>query len=96
MNNAALLIVVRWVHRHWCQLAMCLATLVGIGVGLVVVYALRPTNDLAVNLTVGACMVAFQSVVYGLLVRRDRAVLPPPILVWVGGLITVITLLLIL
>jgi membrane-bound lytic murein transglycosylase B len=72
------------------------ATVAGLGVGLVVAYALRPTNDLAMNLTVGACMVAFQSAVYGVLVRRDRAVMPPPILAGVVGLTRVITLSLIL
>ena len=75
---------------------MCIATVAGLGVGLVVAYALRPTNDLAMNLTVGACMVAFQAAVYGVLVRRDQAVMPPPILAGVVGLTVVITLSLIL
>jgi hypothetical protein len=75
---------------------MCIATTAGIGVGLVVAYLLRPTNDLAVNLTVGACMVAFQSGMYGLLVRSDRAVMPPRILMWIVGIPLVVTLLLIL
>ena len=56
--NAALLTIARWAHRHSPQLAMCIATVAGLGVGLVVAYAVRPTNDLAMNLTVGACMVA--------------------------------------
>ena len=93
--NAALLTIARWAHRHSPQLAMCIATVAGLGVGLVVAYAVRPTNDLAMNLTVGACMVACQSVVYGVLVRSHRA-MPPPILVWVVGLTVGITLSLIL
>ncbi|MBV8997302.1 MAG: hypothetical protein JO287_27225 [Pseudonocardiales bacterium] len=94
--NAALLTIARWAHRRSPQLAMCIATVAGLGVGLIVAYALPPTNDLVMNLTVGACMVAFQSVVYGVLVRSNRAVVPPPILVWVVGLTVVITLALIL
>jgi hypothetical protein len=94
--NAALLTIARWAHRHSPKLAMCIATVAGLGVGLVVAYAVRPTNDLAMNLTVGACMVACQSVVYGVLVRSHRAVMPPPILVWVVGLTVGITLSLIL
>jgi hypothetical protein len=94
--NVALLTVARWVQRRWPQLTMCLATVAGLGVGLVVAYGLRPTNDLAMNLTVGACMVMVQSVVYGLLVFSDRAVMPPRILVGVVGLTVVSTLLLIL
>ena len=94
--NAALLTIARWAHRHSPQLAMCIATVAGLGVGLVVAFALRPTNDLAMNLTVGACMVACQSVMYAVLVRSARAVSPPPILVWVVGLTVGITLSLIL
>jgi hypothetical protein len=94
--NVALLIVARWAHRHRPRLAMCIATVAGIGVGLAVVYALGPTNDLAVNLTVGACMVAFQSVMYGLLVRSNQAVMPPLILLWAVGLTAVTSLLLIM
>jgi hypothetical protein len=94
--NAALLPIVRWAQRCRLQLAMCLATVVGLGVGLVVAYALRPSSDLAMNLTVGACMVAVQSAVYASLVLRNRAVMPPPILVSVVALTVIVTLLLIL
>ena len=75
---------------------MGLATVAGLGVGLVVAYALRPSSDLAMNLTVGACMVAVQSAVYASLVLRNRAVMPPPILVSVVALTVIVTLLLIL
>jgi hypothetical protein len=68
----------------------------GLGVGLVVAYALRPSSDLAMNLTVGACMVAVQSVMYALLVFSNRAVMPPPILVSSVALTVTVTLLLIL
>lgn len=94
--NAALLTAARWAQRRWPQLAMCLATVTGLGVGLVVAYGLRPTNDLAMNLTVGACMALIQSVVYGLLVLNGQAVMPPRILAWIGGLTVISTLLLIL
>jgi hypothetical protein len=75
---------------------MCLATMAGLGVGLVVAYALRPSSDLAMNLTVGACMVAVQSAMYASLVLSNRAVMPPPILVSVVALTVIGTLLLIL
>jgi hypothetical protein len=94
--NAALLPLVRWAQQCRLQLAMCLATMAGLGVGLVVAYALRPPSDLAMNLTVGACMVAVQSVVYAVLVRSNRAVMPPPILVSVVALTVIVILLLIL
>lgn len=94
--NAALLPIVRWAQRCRLQLAMCLATMAGLGVGLVVAYALRPSSDLAMNLTVGVCMVAVQSAVYASLVLRNRAVMPPPILVSVVALTVIVTLLLIL
>jgi hypothetical protein len=94
--NAALLTVVRWAQRRWPHVAMCIATMAGLGVGLVVAYVLRPANDLAINLTVGACMVAVQSVGYALLVLSNRAVMPPPLPMWVVGLTAVVTLLLIL
>jgi hypothetical protein len=94
--NATLLTAARWAQRRWPQLAMCLATVTGLAVGLVVAYGLRPTNDLAMNLTVGACMALIQSVVYGLLVLNGRAAMPPRILVWIVGLTVVPTLLLIL
>jgi hypothetical protein len=68
----------------------------GLGVGLVVAYALRPSSDLTMNLTVGACMVVVQSVMYTLLVFSNRAVMPPPILVSVVALTVIVTLLLIL
>ena len=48
--NAALLTIAGWAHRHSPQLTMCIATVAGLGVGLVVAYQLRPTNDLAMNL----------------------------------------------
>jgi hypothetical protein len=94
--NAALLTIVRWAQRCRPQLAMCLATVAGLGVGLVVAYALRPSSDLAMNLTVGACMVAVQSAMYALLVLSNRAVMPPPILVSSVALTVIVTLLLIL
>jgi hypothetical protein len=95
--NAAVLTIVRWAQRCRPQLVMCLATMAGLGVGLVVAYALRATSsDLAMNLTVGACMVAVQSVTYALLVLSNRAVMPPPILVSVVALTVIVTLLLIL
>lgn len=94
--NAALFPIVRWAQRCRLQLAMCLATVAGLGVGLVVAYALRPSSDLAMNLTVGVCMVAVQSAVYASLVLRNRAVMPPPILVSVVALTVIVTLLLIL
>jgi hypothetical protein len=94
--NAAFLIAARWAHRHWSRLVMCIATMAGIGVGLVVVHALGPATDLAVNLTVGACMVAVQSVMYSLLVRSNQAVMPPRVLMWAVGLTSVAILLLIL
>ena len=94
--NAALLTIAGWAHRHSPQLTMCIATVAGLGVGLVVAYALRPTNDLAMNLTVGACTALIQAVVYGLLVLNGRAVMPPRVLVWIVGLTVVITLSLIL
>ncbi|MDQ3899372.1 MAG: hypothetical protein M3319_02590 [Actinomycetota bacterium] len=47
--NAALLTIAGWAHRHSPQLTMCIATVAGLGVGLVVAYQLRPTNDLAMN-----------------------------------------------
>ena len=78
--NAALLTIVRWAQRCRPQLAMCLATVAGLGVGLVVAYALRPSGDLAMNLTVGVCMVAVESAMYAGFVLSDRAVMPPPIL----------------
>jgi hypothetical protein len=94
--NAALLTIVRWAQRCRPQLAMCLATVAGLGVGLVVAYALRPSSDLAMNLTVGACMVAVQSAMYARLVLSNRAVMPPPILVSVVALTVIVILLLIL
>ncbi|MBV8992832.1 MAG: hypothetical protein JO287_03810 [Pseudonocardiales bacterium] len=94
--NAALRTVARWAQRRRPQLVMCLATVAGLGLGLVVAEGLGPTNDLAMNVIVGACMAGVQSVVYAWLVLSDRAVMPPPILVWVGGLTVVFTLLLIL
>jgi hypothetical protein len=94
--NAALLTIVRWAQRCRPQLAMCLATVAGLGVGLVVAYALRPSSDLAMNLTVGACMVAVQSAMYARLVLSNRAVMPPPILVSSVALTVTVTLLLIL
>jgi len=90
--NAAVVTVVRWAQRCRPQLAMCIATMAG----LVVAYALRPSSDLAMNLTVGACMVAVQAVMYALLVLSNRAVMPPPILVSVVALTVIVTLLLIL
>src|SRR2546430_17654489 len=74
--NAALLTIARWAHRHSPQLVMCIATVAG----LVVAYAGRPTNDLAMNFTVGACMGAGQSVVFFVLVLSHLVVVPPPIL----------------
>jgi hypothetical protein len=94
--NAALLTIVRWAQRCRPRLAMCLATVAGLGVGLVVAYALRPSSDLAMNLTVGACMVAVQSAMYARLVLSNRAVMPPPILVSSVALTVTVTLLLIL
>jgi hypothetical protein len=94
--NAAVLTIVRWAQRCRPQLVMCLATVAGLGVGLVVAYALRPSSDLAMNLTVGACMVAVQLVMYALLVFSNRAMMPPPILVLVVALTVIVTLLLIL
>lgn len=94
--NAALLIVTRWAHRRWPRLAMCIATMAGIGVGVVVVYALGLTTDLAVNLTVAVCMVGSQSVMYGLLVRSHQAMMPPRTLVWAAGFTTLATLLVVL
>ena len=94
--NAALLTVVRWTQRCRPPLAMCLATVAGLGVGLVLAYALQPSSDLAMNLTVGACMVGVQSVMYALLVLSNRAVMPPPIVVVVVALTVTGTLLLLL
>jgi hypothetical protein len=94
--NTALLTVARWAHRHWSRLAMCIATIAGVGVGLVVVYALGPDDDLTVNLTVAACMVGFQLIVYGLLVHSDQAAMPPRTLVWAVAFTALATLLVIL
>jgi hypothetical protein len=94
--NATLLTIVRWAQRCRPQLAMCLATIAGLAVGLVMAYALQPSSDLAMNLIVAACMVAVQSVMYALLVLSNRAVMPPPILVSAVALTVVVTLLLIL
>ena len=94
--NAALFTVVRWAQRCRPPLAMCLATVAGLGVGLVLAYALRPSGDLAMNLTVGACTVGAQSIMYAVLVFSNRAVMPPPTLVLVVGLTAIVTLLLIL